>query len=361
MNMLILTAFPRADGFTRYCTDYFIKGARQPGVTITGIDLTRSDIHPCKGCFHCWCKTPGQCIQRDGMQKILEAFLSADLLVCATPLYAYDISGYMKIFIERTLPLLSPGVTYAESGVDRNKIRYPEQGPRRMAAIITGGLGARSHTDGAIMTLRNYAEGFDMVFAGALVRNESYLLQFTDTKPKTIKTIQTGLEQAGRTFALEGTIDPATIEKIATPLAVDPERFQLYSNIYWEHAQEIFSCGGTSLEVLERTRGDIRILMQEMASSVDPVTTSRIRAVIQFVFTDSGLSYRITINRGTATLETGENGSFDMRITTSAKIWVQIIHRTIDPLKAMSSGDIRIEGDKELFRKFGRLFPPPNL
>jgi len=361
MNMLVLTAFPRADGFTRYCTDYFIKGAKQPNVTITVIDLTKADIHPCKGCFHCWCTTPGQCIQRDGMHKIIEAFLDADLLVCATPLYAYDISGYMKIFLERTLPLLSPGVTYAESGVDRNKIRYPGRGPRRMAALITGGLGARSHTDGAITTLRNYAEGFDMTFAGALVRNESYLLQFTDTKPKTIKTIQTGLEQAGRTFALEGTIEPDTIERVATPLAADPERFQFYSNIYWEHAQEVFSRGGSSREVLERTRGDIRILMQEMANCVDPVTTSKTISVIQFVFTDAGLSYRITINRGAATLETGENSSFDLRITTSAKIWVQIIHRTLDPLKAMSSGEIKIEGDKELFRKFGRFFPPPNL
>jgi multimeric flavodoxin WrbA/putative sterol carrier protein len=359
--MLILTAFPRHDGFTRHCTDFFIKGVAQTETPHTVLDLTHANIHPCKGCFHCWCKQPGNCIQNDGMKKLLDPFLAADAIVCATPLYAYDISSYLKIFFERTLPLLTPGVTYTSTGIDRNKKRFPDRGPRDMVAIVTGGLGARSHSDGAVTSLRCYAEGFDMHFHGALVRNESYLLQFTDTKPKTIKTIEAAFEQAGRMFALERKVDPDLIEKVATPLAVNQERFQLYSNIYWEHAQKVYARGGDIEEIKSLTRGDLRILMNEMASSVDPVSTSRVKAVLLFKFPDINSSYSITINNGTASIEFTENDNPNLTITCDSKIWVGVIHRTTDPLKALTGGDIKLKGEKDFFRKMGRFFPPPNL
>ncbi|MBN1575592.1 MAG: NAD(P)H-dependent oxidoreductase [Chitinispirillaceae bacterium] len=362
MKMLLITAFPRNNGFTRYCNDLFIRGVKQTGITFTMIDIVLANINPCRGCFHCWCSTPGRCIQHDGMERILDAFLDCDLLACATPLYAYGVSSYLKIFLERTMPLLTPGVTStATSGVDRNKIRFPDRGPRSMAALITGGLGARSHADGAVTSLRCYAKGMNMTFAGALVRNESYLLQFTDTKPKTIKTIETAFEQAGRMFALEGTIDRELIEKVATPLAFDHARFELYSNIYWEHAQKVFSRGGSVDEIKSLTRGDIRILMQEMVHGIDPVTTAKVKAVIQLIFPDTASAYCISMEKGTARLEMVEKESFDLKITCPEAVWVGIIHRTTDPLKALTKGCIRLEGDKELFRKFGRFFPPPNI
>lgn len=361
VSILVLTAFPRRDGFTRLCTDCFIKGVARTGVPHTIIDLVNAGIKPCKGCFHCWCTTPGRCVQNDGMRKLLDDFLDCDALFCATPLYAYNISSHLKMFYERTLPLLSPGVTDTPTGTDRNCIRYPDRGPRVMAAIVTGGLGTRTHADAAVASLRLFAEGFNMKFAGALVRNESYLLQFTDTKPKTVKTVETAIEQAGRTFALEGAIDRRLIEKAATPLAVDRARFRMYSNIYWEHARKVFARGGSIDEVRSLTRGDVRILMEEMALSVDPVTTANLRAAFQFIFTDTGSAYCVSVEKGTARLERAEKTHYDLKITCPETVWTGILHRTADPVKALANGDIRLEGDKELFRKFGRFFPPPNI
>ncbi|MBN1757700.1 MAG: hypothetical protein JW863_05255 [Chitinispirillaceae bacterium] len=42
--MLILTAYPRKDGFTRYCTDLFMRGVQQTGIPFTVIDLTATGI-----------------------------------------------------------------------------------------------------------------------------------------------------------------------------------------------------------------------------------------------------------------------------------------------------------------------------
>ena len=355
-----MTAFPRKDGFTRYCTDLFIRGVAQTGTSFHVFDLTDADIHPCKGCYHCWCTQPGVCIQKDGMQQAVDLFMKAEGVVFATPLYAYNISGYLKCFLERTLPLLSPGVTYTTSGIDRNKKRYPEQGPRDMAAIVTGGLGSLTHADGAVQSLRHYAEGFDMTFQGALVRNESYLLQFVDTKPKTIKAVELAYEHAGRMFAADGKIDPEIIATVATPLACDQEHFQLYSNVYWEHAEKIYGRGGTRDEIMECTRNDIRILMHEMVINSDPVATSGIKAVLLFSFPDTGLSYRISINNGSVTIEPPGGEKNDLTITCSSEIWAGIIHQRINPLKACADGEILLSGEKDLFRKMGRFFPPPN-
>jgi multimeric flavodoxin WrbA len=360
VKTLILTAFPRNDGFTRYCTDFFIKGVRLSGAAYKIIDITRGEIKHCKGCFNCWCKTPGKCILKDGMENFLTAFLDTDALVCVTPLYAFGIASYLKTFFERTLPLLIPEIIYDKEGCDRNKRRYPRRGPRHMAGIIVGGLGTPAHSKGARDALRSYAEGMGMHYHGTLVRNESFLLQFTDTKPKTIKIIETAFEQAGRMFALEQKIDPIYIEKVATPLALSKEAFQMYSNIYWEHAKMMTARGGTFDEIKTATRGDLRILMHELAFCVDPVTTSRIKAAIVFKFSDINQAYTITINRGTATSEAREEKRADLTVVCTSRTWVGILHRTLDPFKALTAGEIKLTGDKELFRKFGRYFPPPN-
>jgi multimeric flavodoxin WrbA len=360
LKIIVVTAYPRKEGFTRYCTDLFIKGLVQANVDYTVYDLTREMINPCRGCFHCWNNTPGICIQKDDMEKMLEAFLNADAIVAATPLYAFGMGSYLKIFLERTLPLLKPGISYSENGIDRNRIRYPDRGPRHMAAIITGGLSSPVHTEGASASLRLYAESFNMQFHGPLIRNESFLLQFVDTKPLTIKTIETALETAGRMFALEGRIDRETVEKISTPLAGDRMRFQMYSNIYWEHAKKVYAAGGTAEEIKNLTRSDLRILMHEMISGIDPVTTAHTKAVLQFNFPDISLAYMVTIDHGTARILQTETAEADLFVTCHSTVWAGILHRTTDPVKALSSGEIRLKGDKMLFRKLGRFFPPPN-
>src|SRR4030043_371956 len=81
-----------------------------------------------------------------------------------------------------------------------------------------------------------------------------------------------------------------------------------------------------SCMIMRISRGDIRIIMQEMVLAVDPVTTARVRADIQFIFTDTASVYHITIDKGTARCEMVETGEYDIRIITTAPVWVGIIH-----------------------------------
>lgn len=62
------------------------------------------DIHPCMGCMACKKKSDG-CIQHDDMEEIYPAVRDADVLVFATPMYWWNVSGPLKTAIDRLFAL----------------------------------------------------------------------------------------------------------------------------------------------------------------------------------------------------------------------------------------------------------------
>lgn len=59
------------------------------------------DIKPCIGCCNCfrYCECPQD--KTDDMASIKEKMLRADFIIWGSPVYAHQISGQMKIFIDR--------------------------------------------------------------------------------------------------------------------------------------------------------------------------------------------------------------------------------------------------------------------
>ncbi|PJI09180.1 MULTISPECIES: flavodoxin family protein [Clostridium] len=59
------------------------------------------NIKPCRGCNNCFFK--GYCTQddKDDMNVIKEKMLNANLIILGSPVYAHNVSGDMKIFIDR--------------------------------------------------------------------------------------------------------------------------------------------------------------------------------------------------------------------------------------------------------------------
>lgn len=359
MKILLLRSNPRKDGFSQYLINVFIEGAKE-NADITDIDLTLKNINPCKGCFKCWTQTPGSCIQQDDMKELLQLFMSTDIVVIATPLYAFAVSSYCKMFQERTLPLLSGGIIRNANGSDTNVLRFPDKMPKKLAAIIVGGLKSNVHSNGIIASLKLYAEGFGMEFAGVLNRPESYILQFTDTKPKTIKCIESAFFEAGQALSIQGNLPDELQKKASLPLAPDLEYFQRYSNIYWDYARLVQNRGGDLKEACLLTSRDITILMYEMARSIDSTTTKEVKTSFQFEFSDNGMIFSILINNGESKVIEASLSSPDLIIRCSSEIWVGIVRREKDPLKALVGGEITLTGDKELFRKLHRFFPPPS-
>ncbi len=104
-NVLILCSSPRANGNTELLAKNFIKGI-EDSKKETNIDYVRLNdkkIGFCQGCYAC--QKTGECFQKDDMASLIQKVLAADVIVFATPVYFYTMSGQMKAFIDRLTPI----------------------------------------------------------------------------------------------------------------------------------------------------------------------------------------------------------------------------------------------------------------
>ena len=361
MKVLLVRAHPRKTGYTQRLMDLFLQGLRETPAEITDVDLAERNIRPCQGCYHCWLVTPGRCVQADDMSALLEQFLGADVIVCATPLYYFSMSSMLKIFFERTFPLAREGLTRSARGGLRNNTRYPErwQG-KRLITLITGALNDLEAFRPANETFGLIADGLDLEAGGQLTRPESYLLDYPLSKPKTLKRIEAAFIQAGREAGATGRLSPETMSAASLPLAPDLEHFRAYSNIYWTHAMPMGKQGQTPANVHARVSGDVRILIREMVRSFDPGAAARTKAVLQFDFPDQQQHFRVTVDRGQVRLEETTTAQPDLRVRCEAGVWGQVFMRQLDVRRALLDRQLVLEGDKSLFARLDRLFPPPS-
>lgn len=100
-KIVILNGSPRTKGNTSALTAAFTKGAESVGHSVTEFFLGYMNINGCKGCF-CGGKTPDSpCMQKDDMEKVYPAYKEADIVVLASPLYYWTISGQLKCAFDR--------------------------------------------------------------------------------------------------------------------------------------------------------------------------------------------------------------------------------------------------------------------
>ena len=101
-KVLVLSGSPRKNGNSDMLCDAFIKGAENSGHLAEKILIKNKKISPCLACYGC--RNTHLCVQKDDMREILEKMVQADVIVLATPVYFYSLSGQLKTLIDRTLP-----------------------------------------------------------------------------------------------------------------------------------------------------------------------------------------------------------------------------------------------------------------
>ena len=99
MKIILLQGSPNKNGSTGILAENFIKGAEEAGHSVIRFDVDTMDIHSCTGCVACGYEGP--CVQKDDNEVIRKEILSADMIVFATPLYYYGMSGQLKTVIDR--------------------------------------------------------------------------------------------------------------------------------------------------------------------------------------------------------------------------------------------------------------------
>lgn len=104
-RIVILNGSPRKKGNTSMLVKAFTEGAESVGNTVTEFFLDSMEIHGCKGCFGGHSSRACPCVQKDDMAQIYPAVKECDVVVLATPLYYWNMSGQIRTVIDRLFAL----------------------------------------------------------------------------------------------------------------------------------------------------------------------------------------------------------------------------------------------------------------
>ena len=104
-KIVILNGSPRRKGNTSALVRAFTEGAESAGHTVTEFFLDEMNIHGCKGCFGGHSGKDSPCVQKDDMDKVYPAVKESDVIILATPLYYWNMSGQIRTAVDRLFAL----------------------------------------------------------------------------------------------------------------------------------------------------------------------------------------------------------------------------------------------------------------
>jgi multimeric flavodoxin WrbA len=118
--------------------------------TVAGRELA---IAPCRGCFGCWTRTPGECVIRDASADVVRSYLTSTLVAYVAPVTFGGYSAELKKMVDRIIPVLDPRFTTVHGEV-HHRLRYDRYprllvvgtlpSPDAEAERVFGGLVARN-------------------------------------------------------------------------------------------------------------------------------------------------------------------------------------------------------------------------
>lgn len=98
-KVLILSASFRKNGNSAMLAEELKKGATENGNDVETVYLADCNIAFCRGCLAC--QALKKCVITDDATDIAEKMKNADVIVFATPVYYYSISGQLKTMLDR--------------------------------------------------------------------------------------------------------------------------------------------------------------------------------------------------------------------------------------------------------------------
>lgn len=224
MKVLAINGSPRGEnGNTEIILKPFLKGCQEAGADIETIYLTEKNIKHCNGCFSCWHKTPGKCVHKDDMEDLLVKVSDADIMVYATPLYYFTVTGIMKDFMDRMLPLSNKEIVKVGEKYGHPR-RFKRETPAKSVLISNCGFPGDYNFSGLLETFKVMTKGN---LAGAILCAQGGILQAIHSNvmlEKLYSPFFLALENAGKEIVNQGTINEGT-QNILNQDFIDSETY----------------------------------------------------------------------------------------------------------------------------------------
>lgn len=135
-KVIVISTSLRAGSNSDMLADKFIAGAEAAGNKVEKISLAGKEIHFCRGCFAC--SKTGKCAIKDDVNAIMEKVLESDVVVWATPIYYYEMSGQMKTLIDRMNGMYSQDYKFRDVYLLSTAAENDTFVPQRAEAGLTG-------------------------------------------------------------------------------------------------------------------------------------------------------------------------------------------------------------------------------
>ncbi len=135
-KVIVISTSLRSGSNSDMLADKFTEGARHAGHDVEKISLSGKDIRFCRGCLAC--QKLGRCVIDDDANGIMQKVLNADVIVWATPIYYYEMSGQMKVMIDRMNAMYSLDYKFRDVYLLTTAAENEPEVPKRAESGLTG-------------------------------------------------------------------------------------------------------------------------------------------------------------------------------------------------------------------------------
>ena len=222
MKITVFNGSPRAKlGNTNVMVESFLEGAKQAEAEVEQVYLSKYKINPCRACKTCWEKTPGKCVQKDDMAELITKVISSDVLGLATPVFADNVSGILKNFIDRLIVIGDPHWTKDELGECRHILRYSK--PGKLLVFSNCGFPEQSHFQVLRLLFKRMSRNLGWSIMGEVYRAGGALLTSKDENIKPfIEKYKLLLVKAGIEAVEKGSLSEEISAELEKPLLPIP-------------------------------------------------------------------------------------------------------------------------------------------
>ena len=173
-NIVIVSSTLRKNGNSELLAAEFKKGAEEKGHSVTEIFVRELDMKFCKGCLAC--QKTGKCVIKDDIAPLIDTVRSADVLVFASPVYYYSVSGQLKTFLDRMNPIYTLGHDFKEVYLISSAAENEESAVDGSISDISGWIDCF-----AGVTLAGVIKGIGATAPGDIRRNSQVMKQAYET------------------------------------------------------------------------------------------------------------------------------------------------------------------------------------
>ncbi|MCK5240006.1 MAG: flavodoxin family protein [Candidatus Thorarchaeota archaeon] len=150
-KILILNGSARRNGNSLFLINQLNDILVKKGMESDILHLHQLNVKPCKGCFWCYKGFPLRCVQDDDdMNELYPKIIEADTIVIASPIYWFNYSGQLKIFIDRLVALHVEGghrldrkrfaaiFVYGDTNVEESGVQHAINSIKHLISYMKG-------------------------------------------------------------------------------------------------------------------------------------------------------------------------------------------------------------------------------